>query len=109
MTPEIARKVVTLFRRTPRPAEHGEGLTPHETRLLRLLAEGYSYQEAADRLPTRAVLPLSQSNFSDATEGSAPGEKWLRNLNIMLTFSGWKSRERRDSSMLSFCRFCKPP
>jgi DNA-binding NarL/FixJ family response regulator len=49
MTPEIARKVVTLFRRTPRPAEHGEDLTPHETRLLKLLAEGYSYQEAADR------------------------------------------------------------
>lgn len=49
MTPEIARKVVTLFRRTPRPAEHGEELTPHETRLLKLLAEGYSYQDAADR------------------------------------------------------------
>jgi DNA-binding NarL/FixJ family response regulator len=49
MTPEIARKVVTLFRRTPRPAAHGEDLTPHETRLLKLLAEGYSYQDAADR------------------------------------------------------------
>ena len=49
MTPEIARKVVTLFRRTRRPAEQGEDLTPHETRLLKLLAEGYSYQDAADR------------------------------------------------------------
>jgi DNA-binding NarL/FixJ family response regulator len=49
MTPEIARKVVTLFRRTPRPAADGGDLTPHETRLLKLLAEGYSYQDAADR------------------------------------------------------------
>jgi DNA-binding CsgD family transcriptional regulator len=57
MTPEIAPKVVTLFRRTPRPAEHGEGLTPHETRLLRLLAEGYSYQEAADRFGVSINTP----------------------------------------------------
>ena len=49
MTPEIARKVVTLFRQTPRARRDCEDLTPHETRLLKLLAEGYSYQEAADR------------------------------------------------------------
>jgi DNA-binding NarL/FixJ family response regulator len=49
MTPEIARKVVTLFRKTPRPDELDEDLTPHETRLLKLLADGYSYQDAADR------------------------------------------------------------
>ena len=49
MTPEIARKVVTLFRQTPRAPRGCEDLTPHETRLLKLLAEGYSYQDAADR------------------------------------------------------------
>jgi len=49
MTPEIARKVVTLFRQTPRARGACEDLTPHETRLLKLLAEGYSYQDAADR------------------------------------------------------------
>jgi DNA-binding NarL/FixJ family response regulator len=49
MTPEIARKVVTLFRNTPRPEQLDEDLTPHETRLLKLLADGYSYQDAADR------------------------------------------------------------
>jgi DNA-binding NarL/FixJ family response regulator len=49
MTPEIARKVVTLFRQTPRAPRDCEDLTPHETRLLKLLAEGYSYQDAADR------------------------------------------------------------
>jgi DNA-binding NarL/FixJ family response regulator len=48
MTPEIARKVVTLFQQTARPEQLDEDLTPHELRLLKLLAEGYSYQDAAD-------------------------------------------------------------
>jgi DNA-binding NarL/FixJ family response regulator len=49
MTPEIARKVVTLFQQTARPQQLDEELTPHELRLLKLLAEGYSYQDAADQ------------------------------------------------------------
>jgi len=49
MTPEIARKVVTLFQQTARPQQLDEDLTPHELRLLKLLAEGYSYQDAADQ------------------------------------------------------------
>jgi DNA-binding NarL/FixJ family response regulator len=50
MTPEIARKVVTLFRQTARPGRLDEDLTPHEVRLLKLLAEGCSYQSAADQI-----------------------------------------------------------
>ena len=50
MSPEVARKVVTLFRKTA-PAEAAvERLTAQEVRLLQLLADGYSYQSAADRL-----------------------------------------------------------
>lgn len=49
MTPEIARKVVTLFQKTARAERLDEDLTPHEVRLLKLLAEGYSYQDAADQ------------------------------------------------------------
>jgi DNA-binding NarL/FixJ family response regulator len=47
MSPEVASRVIALFRefRPPAPAEHG--LTPHELRLLRLLAEGHSYKTAA--------------------------------------------------------------
>jgi DNA-binding NarL/FixJ family response regulator len=50
MSPEIARKVVTLFRevRPPRQAEHD--LTPHELRLLKLLVDGHSYKTAAAEL-----------------------------------------------------------
>jgi DNA-binding NarL/FixJ family response regulator len=50
MSPEIARKVVTLFRKTPPAEPLCEPLTAQELRLLRLLADGHSYQAAADRL-----------------------------------------------------------
>lgn len=50
ISPEIARRVVELFR-TFRPQKlTAETLTPAETRLLVLLAEGRSYQSAADEL-----------------------------------------------------------
>ncbi len=50
MSPEIARKVVALFRRVaPQPAGD-EGLAPQEVRVLAQLAQGASYQDAADAL-----------------------------------------------------------
>lgn len=50
MSPEIARKVVSLFRKTPPAEPPSEALTGQELRLLQLLADGYSYQAAAERL-----------------------------------------------------------
>jgi DNA-binding NarL/FixJ family response regulator len=50
MSPEIARKVVTLFQKTGPPQKIDERLTPQETRLLKLLVEGHTYQGAADLL-----------------------------------------------------------
>ena len=51
MSPEIAKRVVEVFRRFPNPASRpAEGLTPQEMRFLSLLAKGYSYQAAADAL-----------------------------------------------------------
>jgi len=50
MSPEIARKVVTLFQKTGPPEKLDHRLTPQEIRLLELLAKGSSYQAAADRL-----------------------------------------------------------
>jgi len=47
MSPEIARRVIEIFRRfrPPRKAQHD--LTPQELRLLKLLVEGHSYKTAA--------------------------------------------------------------
>lgn len=50
MSPEIARKVVTLFQKTGPPPKLEQQLTPQEVRLLKFLAEGYSYRAAADQL-----------------------------------------------------------
>lgn len=50
MSPEVARRVLRLFREI-RPAERVEyALTPHELRLLKLLVEGHNYQSAASEL-----------------------------------------------------------
>ena len=50
MSPEVARKVVALFRTfRPRPDEDYD-LTGHETRLLRMLVDGHNYKTAAEEL-----------------------------------------------------------
>ena len=48
MSPEVARKVVGLFRQFHPPARSGHNLTPHESRLLALFVEGHTYKTAAD-------------------------------------------------------------
>lgn len=50
MSPEVARRVLGLFRdiRPPVPVDHD--LTPHELRILKLLVEGHNYQSAAAEL-----------------------------------------------------------
>jgi len=50
MSPEIARKVVELFRKTPSPRSGDLRLTSQETKLLGLLAAGHGYQAAANSL-----------------------------------------------------------
>lgn len=51
MSPEIARKVVTLFRSTRTTAEGADQeLTSQESRLLQFLADGYSYHAAGEQL-----------------------------------------------------------
>jgi DNA-binding NarL/FixJ family response regulator len=50
MSPEIARRVVNLFRKFHPPERANYDLTPHELRLLKLLVEGHSYKTAAVQL-----------------------------------------------------------
>ena len=46
MSGEVARRVIALFRKIRPPEKSNYQLTPHETRLLRLLAEGHNYKTA---------------------------------------------------------------
>ena len=50
MSPEIARRVVNLFRQVRPKAREEYSLTPHELRLLTLLVEGHNYKTAAAEL-----------------------------------------------------------
>jgi DNA-binding NarL/FixJ family response regulator len=47
MSPEVAHRVIELFRRVRPPAKAEYNLTPHETRILRLLVDGHNYKTAA--------------------------------------------------------------
>jgi DNA-binding NarL/FixJ family response regulator len=50
MSPEVARRVITLFREFRPPERAHYELTPHETRLLKLFVEGHNYKTAAVEL-----------------------------------------------------------
>lgn len=50
MSPEVAMRVIKLFREVRPPEKVDYDLTPHETRLLKLLVEGHNYTTAAEEL-----------------------------------------------------------
>lgn len=50
MSPEVARRVIALFQNVHPPARADCHLTPHETRLLKLLVQGHTYKTAAAEL-----------------------------------------------------------
>jgi len=50
ISPQVARRVVALFREVRPPDRTDYQLTPHETRLLKLLVEGHNYKTAAIEL-----------------------------------------------------------
>jgi DNA-binding NarL/FixJ family response regulator len=50
MSPDIARRVLKLFRDIRPPERSDYDLTPHELRLLKLLVEGHNYTSAAAEL-----------------------------------------------------------
>jgi DNA-binding NarL/FixJ family response regulator len=47
MSPDVARRVVTIFREYRPPARAPYHLTPHETALLKLMIDGHHYKTAA--------------------------------------------------------------
>ena len=50
MSPEVARRVITLFQNFTPPKNATYDLTPQENALLRMLVEGHSYKTAAHQL-----------------------------------------------------------
>jgi DNA-binding NarL/FixJ family response regulator len=54
MSPDVARRVVNLFREFRPPEKAPHRLTPQETELLKLIVEGHSYKTAAAKLDISA-------------------------------------------------------
>jgi DNA-binding NarL/FixJ family response regulator len=50
VSPEVASRVIRFFREFHSAERADYDLTPHETRLLKLLTEGYNYTTAAEKL-----------------------------------------------------------
>lgn len=50
MSPEVASRVISLFKNIRPPERADHHLTPHELRLLKMLVEGHSYKTAAAEL-----------------------------------------------------------
>ena len=50
MSPEVARRVIRLFREIRPPDRADYNLSPHEIRILKLLVEGHNYETAATKL-----------------------------------------------------------
>lgn len=50
MSPEVARRVITLFREVRPPERADYELTPHEQRLLKLLVDGHTKKTAAQEI-----------------------------------------------------------
>jgi len=50
MSPEVARRVIRLFREVRPPDRADYNLSPHEVRILKLLVEGHNYKTAAAKL-----------------------------------------------------------
>ena len=50
MSPEVAARVIRLFREIHPPQRSEYDLSPHETRLLKLFVEGHNYKTAAAEL-----------------------------------------------------------
>src|SRR5437016_9638377 len=55
MSPEVARRVIKLFREISPPDRADYKLTPHELRLLKLLVEGHHYKTAAVALSIKVT------------------------------------------------------
>ena len=54
MSPDVARRVIRIFRDVRPPEKADYDLTPHEVRLLKLMVEGHSYKSAATILHVTA-------------------------------------------------------
>jgi DNA-binding NarL/FixJ family response regulator len=85
MSPEVARRVIALFQKVSPPEDVDYRLTPHETRLLKLLVEGYNYKTAAARLGVSVhTVSFHMRNIYDKLQVHSKSEAVAKALRLHL-------------------------
>jgi DNA-binding NarL/FixJ family response regulator len=85
MSPEIARRVLALFREIRPPAHADCDLTPPELRVLQLLVEGHTYQSAASELGVSiGVINLHVQNIYGKLQAHSQSEAVVKALRHRL-------------------------
>ena len=85
MSPEVARKVITIFKDFRPPEEVDYDLTPHEIRILKLLVEGHSYKTAAARLGvTPSTISFHLKNIYEKLQVHSKSEAVAKALQYRL-------------------------
>lgn len=75
MSPEIAMKVIKLFRDIRPPERVDYELTPHEMRLLKLIVEGHNYTTAAEELGVKfSTIKFHMQNIYDKLQVHSKSE-----------------------------------
>ena len=91
MSPEVASRVIKLFREVRPPERVDYELTPHETRLLKLIVEGHNYTTAArqlqhDKIPYAPYLRKASGSLKkrSSRQSSAKSSRitFLSNINL---------------------------
>lgn len=75
MSPEVAARVIGLFRDIRPPERVEYDLTPHETRLLKLIVEGHNYTTAAEQLGVKySTVKFHMQNIYDKLQVHSKSE-----------------------------------
>lgn len=86
MSPEVARRVIRLFREVRPPERSDYQLTPHELRLLQLLVDGHSYKSAATALGvTTKTISFHLQKIYDKLQVHSKSEAVSKALRQRLT------------------------
>ncbi|MEO6393409.1 MAG: response regulator transcription factor [Pyrinomonadaceae bacterium] len=81
ISPEVASKVIMLFRDIRPPDRSDHQLTPHEIRLLKLLVEGHNYATAAKTLGvTNNTIKYHTGNIFDKLQVHSKSEAVVKAL-----------------------------
>ena len=92
MSPEVARRVIAIFREFRQPASTTCDLTAHELRLLRLFVEGHNYKTAAAELGvTVHTISFHLRSIYEKLQGHSKSAAVAKALRI-------------DSSTVFFCK-----